>query len=65
MHVHISLALSVEIFLRRVKDTRTSLTAEFLLQRDKRYYPTLQDFHLTYEAMRHITATPEELAEVT
>jgi adenosine deaminase len=65
MHVHISLALSVEIFLRRIKETRTTLTADFLLQRDKRYYPTLQDFHRTYEAMRHITTTPEELAEVT
>jgi adenosine deaminase len=65
MHVHIALALSVETFLRRIKDTRTTLTADFLVQRDQRYYPALQDFHYTYEAMRHITATPQELAEAT
>jgi adenosine deaminase len=64
MHVHIALALSVETFLRRVKDTRTTLTPDFLIQREHRYYPTLQDFHGTYEQMRHITSTPSELAEV-
>ncbi len=65
MHVHISLALSVESFIRRVKKKRTSIKLDFLIERESRYYPTLQDFHHTYEAMRHITSTPIELAEVT
>ena len=64
MHVHVSLALSVESFLRRIKKTRTSLNAGFLLEREQRYYPTLQEFHAAYEAMRYITATPQETAEV-
>lgn len=64
MHVHVSLALSVESFLRRVKKTRTSLNAGFLLEREQRYYPTLQEFHAAYEAMRHITTTEAETAEV-
>jgi adenosine deaminase len=65
MHVHISLALSVEMFIRRVKKKRTSIHLDFLIERESRYYPRLQDFHHTYEAMRHITSTPYELAEVT
>ncbi|MBX7142923.1 MAG: hypothetical protein K1X79_00580 [Oligoflexia bacterium] len=65
MHVHISLALSVESFIRRVKKKRTSIKLDFLIERESRYYPALQDFHHTYEAMRHITSTPIELAEVT
>ena len=65
MHVHIGLALSVEMFIRRVKKKRTSIKLDFLVERESRYYPTLQDFHHTYEAMRHITSTPYELAEVT
>ncbi len=65
MHVHISLALSVESFIRRVKRKRTNIKLDFLIERESRYYPKLQDFHQTYEAMRHITSTPIELAEVT
>lgn len=65
MHVHISLALSVEMFIRRVQKKRTNIKVDFLVERESRYYPTLQDFHHTYEAMRHITSTPYELAEVT
>lgn len=63
MHVHISLALSSEIFIRRVRYKRTNLSTEFLVERDKRYYPDLQDFHGTYEAMRHITSDEKELAD--
>lgn len=65
MHVHIGLALSVEMFIRRVKKKRTTIKLDFLVERESRYFPTLQDFHHTYEAMRHITSTPYELAEVT
>ena len=65
MHVHIGLALSVEMFIRRIKKRRTNLKLDFLVERESRYYPTLQDFHHTYEAMRHITSTPYEIAEVT
>lgn len=64
MHIHIGLALSVEMFIRRVKKMRTSIKVDFLVERESRYYPTLQDFHHTYEAMRHITSTPYEVAEV-
>lgn len=64
MHVHVSLALSNELFLRRVKNKRTPLQADFVVERKHRYYPDLQDFHETYEAMRHMTSTPKELAEV-
>jgi adenosine deaminase len=65
MHVHVGLALSVEMFIRRVKKKRTSIKLDFLVERERRYFPTLQDFHHTYEAMRHITSTPYEVAEVT
>lgn len=64
MHVHISLALSSEMFIRRVQKKRTPLDTNFLVTRDKRYYPDLQDFHATYESMRHITSNERELAEV-
>jgi|GEM_PF-775640 len=64
MHVHISLALSSEMFIRRVKEKRTPLDTNFLITRDKRYYEHLQDFHGTYESMRHITSNERELAEV-
>lgn len=64
MHVHISLALSSEMFIRRVQEKRTPLDTSFLITRDKRYYPDLQDFHGTYESMRHITSNERELAEV-
>lgn len=65
MHIHISLALSAEHFIRRVKKKRTTIKLDFLVERERRYYPTLQDFHHTYESMRHITSTTYELAEVT
>lgn len=65
MHIHISLALSTEVFLRRIKQGRTTIKPEFLLERDRRYYPTLAAHHAVYEQMRHITATPSELAQVT
>ena len=62
MHVHISLALSSQIFLRRIKDRRTPLTADFLLEQNSRYYKDLKEHHDTYEGMRHLTMTPRELA---
>jgi adenosine deaminase len=65
MHVHIALALSPEVFLRRIKDGRTGIGPEFLIERDHRYYPTLTDHHETYERMRDVTATQAELAQVT
>lgn len=65
MHVHISLALSSELFIRRVQYKRTDLTTGFMVEREKRYYPDLQDFHATYEAMRHITSNEKELADIT
>lgn len=65
MHIHISLALSNEVFLRRIQEMRTPIKPEFLLERDHRYYPDLKDHHRMYEAMRHITSTPDELAQVT
>ena len=65
MHVHIALALSVEIFLRRIQKRRTDIQADFLISREKRYYETLARFHATYEGMRHITATDHELAQAT
>lgn len=65
MHVHIALALSPELFLRRIKQGRTTIRPRFLLDRDRRYYPELVDHHAVYEAMRHITSTPNELAQVT
>jgi adenosine deaminase len=64
MHVHISLALSSELFIRRVQYKRTDLNTGFMVERDKRYYPDLQDFHATYESMRHITSNERELAEI-
>ena len=63
MHVHISLALANETFIRRVKKKRTELSLNFLIERETRYYPTLTKFHNTYESMRHMTANPQELAE--
>jgi adenosine deaminase len=63
MHVHISLALANEAFIRRVKKRRTVLSLDFLIERETRYYPTLTKFHNTYESMRHMTATPQELAD--
>ncbi|MBU6234608.1 MAG: hypothetical protein KGQ41_02080 [Alphaproteobacteria bacterium] len=65
MHIHISLALLPELFLRRIKQGRTTIKPEFLLKRDDRYYPTLSHHHAVYEQMRHITSTPSELAQVT
>lgn len=62
MHVHIALALAGEIFLRRIKDRRTPLNPDFLITQNHRYYDDLKEFHNTYEAMRHITRTPRELA---
>lgn len=63
MHVHISLALSNETFIRRVKKKRTDLSLDFLVERETRYYPTLEKFHGTYESMRHMTNTVQELAD--
>ena len=65
MHIHIGLALSHEVFLRRIKKGRTSITPEFLIDRAHRYYDTLAHHHATYERMRHITSTQSELAQVT
>jgi adenosine deaminase len=62
MHVHISLALANESFIRRVKKKRTPLSLDFLIDRETRYYPDLKKFHHTYEAMRHMTSTNQELA---
>lgn len=63
MHVHISLALSNETFIRRVKKKRTPLNIDFIVERETRYYPDLSKFHGTYESMRHMTSTPQELAD--
>lgn len=63
MHVHISLALSNETFIRRVKKKRTPLNIDFIVERETRYYPDLTKFHATYESMRHMTSTPQELAD--
>jgi adenosine deaminase len=63
MHVHISLALSNEAFIRRVKKKRTPLSLDFLVERETRYYPDLSKFHGTYESMRHMTNTAQELAD--
>ena len=63
MHVHISLALSNEAFIRRVKKKRTPLTLDFIIDRETRYYPDLSKFHATYESMRHMTNTAQELAD--
>lgn len=65
MHVHISLALTIETFMRRIKKKRTNLDPDFLLERDPRYYTDLTEFHNTYEALRGVTSTPQELANVT
>jgi len=63
MHTHISLALSNEAFIRRVKKKRTDLSLDFLVDRETRYYPDLTKFHGTYESMRHMTNTQQELAD--
>ena len=64
MHIHIALALAPEVFLRRIQKGRTSIHAEFLIERSHRYYDSLAQHHATYEAMRHITSTQSELAQV-
>lgn len=64
MHGHLSLAHSVEMFVRRVKHKRTALGPDFLLERDRRYYDDLTQHHNTYESLRTITNTPQELAQV-
>jgi adenosine deaminase len=63
MHVHISLALSDEGFKRRVKRRRTPLELDFIVNREKRYYQNLTEFHGTYEDCRDMTKTPQELAD--
>lgn len=63
MHVHISLALSNETFIRRVKKKRTPLSVDFIVERETRYYPDLSKFHGTYESMRHMTSSAQELAD--
>jgi adenosine deaminase len=63
MHVHISLALSDEGFKRRVKRRRTPLELDFIVNREKRYYQDLTEFHGTYEDCRDMTKTPQELAD--
>lgn len=65
MHVHISLALSNETFIKRVKKKRTPLTLDFIVERETRYYRDLEQFHATYESMRHMTSTAQELADTT
>jgi adenosine deaminase len=65
MHIHIGLALSHEVFLRRIQKGRTPIKADFLIDRSLRYYDDLAQHHATYEQMRHITSTPGELAQVT
>ena len=64
MHVHISLALSNDMFGRRVKSRRTPLELDFLVDRDRRYYRDLPEFHATYENCRGMTETYRELANV-
>jgi adenosine deaminase len=64
MHIHIALALSPEVFLRRIKQKRTPIKPEFLIERAHRYYDSLAQHHATYESMRHITTTQSELAQV-
>lgn len=63
MHVHISLSLSNETFIRRVKKKRTPLNIDFIIDRETRYYPNLEKFHGTYESMRHMTNSSQELAD--
>jgi adenosine deaminase len=64
MHIHIGLALSHEVFLRRIQKGRTSIKSDFLVEPARRYYDSLAHHHATYEQMRHITSTPSELAQV-
>jgi adenosine deaminase len=64
MHIHIALALSPEVFLRRIKQKRTPIKPEFLIERGHRYYDSLAQHHATYERMRHITTSQNELAQV-
>jgi adenosine deaminase len=63
MHIHIGLALSPEVFLRRIQKGRTQIKPEFLIERAHRYYDSLAHHHATYERMRHITSTESELAQ--
>jgi adenosine deaminase len=63
MHIHIGLALSPEVFLRRIQKGRTPIKPEFLIERTHRYYDSLAHHHATYERMRHITSTESELAQ--
>ena len=65
MHVHISLALSSDMFIRRVNKRRTPLGLEFLSERARRYYDDLPQFHGTYEACRDMTSSYSELASTT
>ncbi len=73
MHVHISLALPLKLFIQRYEEGRTgSLTKRFVdpheknrAYKDQRYYPSLTKFHGTYEALRGLTATTDELRDVT
>lgn len=62
MHTHISLALTPDMFIRRVKSRRTPLELDWLVKREKRYYKNLTEFHNTYEACRGMTSTYEELS---
>jgi adenosine deaminase len=64
MHIHIGLALSHEVFLRRIQKGRTAIKSDFLVEPARRYYDSLAHHHATYEQMRHITSTPSELAQV-
>jgi adenosine deaminase len=63
MHIHIGLALSPEVFLRRIQKGRTPIKPDFLIDRAHRYYDSLAHHHATYERMRHITSTESELAQ--
>jgi adenosine deaminase len=67
MHCHVSMALSHEAFIRRLKDQRIgdSLDIGFLAERHARYYPNLAAFHTVYEALRGVTMSGIEHADVT
>ena len=65
MHLHASLAMSQDIFVRRLKQGRiANADARLLQDKDARYYPTLLEHHGMYEDLRSVTDTAAEHAEV-
>lgn len=60
MHVHISLGYSPETFMVRVKKSRAKdLDLNFLLDKERRYFEDLTEFHGTYEKLRDTTRLNE------